>query len=186
MTIELRTPVLELLPHYVDALKRGWTPDHIIGRAAAQEQLLAIAQDAAGFVTRQTNLAPQGDLMTLPDGSQVKRLPGRQFWLWDGEFCGRLSIRWQPGTAALPPHVLGHVGYAIVEWKQRQGIATQAVRLVLAYARAQGLPYVEVTTDPDNLASQKVITANRGVLFESFTKPAAFGSVPGLRYRIAL
>ena len=65
MTIELKTPVLELLPHYVDALKRGWTPDHI-------------------------------------------------------------------------------------------------------------------------LASQKVITANRGVLFESFTKPAAFGSVPGLRYRIAL
>ena len=64
MTIELRTPVLELLPHYVDALKRGWTPD--------------------------------------------------------------------------------------------------------------------------NLASQKVITANGGVLFESFTKPAAFGSVPGLRYRIPL
>ena len=38
----------------------------------------------------------------------------------------------------------------------------------------------------DNLASQKVITANRGVLFESFTKPAAFGSAPGLRYRIPL
>ena len=186
MTIELKTPVLELLPHYVDALQRGWTPDHIIGRAATEEQLLAIEQDGAGFVARQTDLAAQGGPVTLPDGSQVQRIPGRQFWIWDGEFCGRLSIRWQPGTAALPPHVLGHVGYAIVEWKQRQGIATQAVRLVLPYARAQGLPYVEVTTDPDNLASQKVITANRGVLFESFTKPAAFGSTPGLRYRIAL
>jgi predicted acetyltransferase len=184
--IELKTPTLELLPQYVDALKRDWTPDHLGGRAVAEEQLAAIAQDAAGFVTRQTNLAPHGDPVTLPDGSQAARIPGRQFWIWDGEFCGRLSIRWQPGTAALPPHVLGHVGYAVVPWKRRQGHATQAVRQVLPYARAQGLPYVEITTDPDNIASQKVITANGGVLMEFFTKPAAFGSARGVRYRIAL
>ena len=183
---ELKTPTLELLPGYVDALQRGWTPDHIIGPTAATEQLEAIARDAAGFIARQTNLEASGDPVTLPDGSQVQRIPGRQYWIWDDGFCGRLSIRWQPGTAALPPHVLGHVGYAVVTWKRGQGYATEGVRLVLPYARAQGLPYVELTTDPDNLASQRVITANGGVLIEAFTKPAAFGSTPGLRYRIPL
>lgn len=186
MTIELKVPTMELLPHYAQALRRGWTPDHIIGRAAIDDHLNAIARDAAGFVARQTNLQPQGDTVTLPDGSKVARIPGRQYWIWDGEFCGRLSIRWQPGTAALPPHVLGHVGYTVVEWKRRRGIASQAVRQVLPHARAQGLPYIEITTDPDNVASQKVITANGGELIETFTKPAAFGSTPGLRYRIPL
>ena len=184
--IELKTPSLVLLPRYVDALRRGWTPDHIIGSAATQEQLAAIEQDAAGFIARQTNLEALGDPVTLSDGSKVARIPGRQLWIWDSDFCGRLSIRWQPGSAALPPHVLGHIGYAVVPWKRALGHATQAVRAVLPYARAQGLPYVEITTDPDNLASQKVITANGGVLIESFVKPAAFGNSPGLRYRIAL
>lgn len=186
MSVELKTPTLELLPHYVAALRRGWTPDNILGLAAIDEQLLAIDEDAAGFVARQTDLEALGNPVTLPDGSQVKRIPGRQYWIWDGEFCGRLSIRWQPGTAALPPHVLGHVGYTVVEWRRGQGVATQAVRLVLPYARAQGLPYVEITTDPDNLASQKVITANGGRLIGSFVRPAAYGSTPALRYRITL
>ena len=94
--------------------------------------------------------------------------------------------QWHPGSADLPAHVLGHVGYTVVPWKRRQGCATQAVREVLPHARALGLPYLEITTDPGNLASQKVITANGGVLVEAFTKPAAFGSAPGLRYRIPL
>ena len=183
---ELRTPTVDLLPGYVDALTRGWTPDHIVGPAAAAEQLATIEADAAGFVARQTNLSAIGDPVTLPDGSKVQRIPGRQYWIWDDGFCGRLSLRWQAGTAALPPHVLGHVGYAVVAWKRRRGHATQAVWLVLPYARAQGLPYVDVTTDLDNLASQKVITANGGVLIEAFTKPAAFGNTPGLRFRIPL
>ena len=186
MKIELATPTLERLPQYVDALERGWSPDSGRGRAAAQEQLAVIAKDAAGFVGRQTDPEAQGGPVTLPDGSKVTRLPGRVFWIWDGAFCGTLGFRWQTGTAALPAHVLGHVGYSVVPWKQRQGCATAALRLVLPHARAQGLPYVEVTTDPDNAASRKVITANGGMLIEPFTKPAAFGNAPGLRFRIPL
>ena len=55
---------------------------------------------------------------------------------------------------------------------------------LLPHARAEGLRYVEITTDPMNVASQRVIEANGGVLHERFTKPEQFGSVPGLRYRI--
>ena len=78
MSVELRTPTLELLPHYVAALRRGWTPDLLLGRAAIDEQLLAIDQDAAGFVARQTHLEALGDPASLPDGSKVARIPGRQ------------------------------------------------------------------------------------------------------------
>lgn len=53
-------------------------------------------------------------------------------------------------------------------------------------ARAEGLSYVEITSDPSNVASQCVIEANGGVLHERFTRPAQFGATPGLRYRIRL
>ena len=184
--IELTTPTVERLPHYVDALERGWSPDNVRGRIAAEEQLAAIEQDAAGFVARQTDPEARAGDVTLPDGSKVARIPGRHFWIWDGAFCGTLGFRWQNGSAALPAHVLGHVGYSVVPWKQRLGCATAALRAVLPLARAQGLAFLEITTDPDNIASQKVITGNGGVLIESFTMPAAFGAVPGLRFRIPL
>ena len=95
-------------------------------------------------------------------------------------------LRWQPGTHALPPHCLGHIGYAVVPWKQRRGYATRALALLLPQARAEGMSYVEITTDPENIASRRVIEANGGVLIERFVKPAQFGSTPGLRYRVTL
>lgn len=85
-----------------------------------------------------------------------------------------------------PPHVLGHIGYAVVPWKRGLGYATLALGLILPHARAEGLPYVEITTDPENVASQKSILANGGVLVERFTKPAEYGHVDGLRFRIDL
>jgi predicted acetyltransferase len=125
-------------------------------------------------------------LAALPDGSTVARLLGFTRWIWDGEFCGAISFRWQPGTEALPPHCLGHIGYGVVPWKQRRGYATAALGQLLPAATAEGLRYVEITTDPENFASQRVIEANGGKLVEHFVKPEQHGGLPGLRYRIAL
>jgi predicted acetyltransferase len=124
--------------------------------------------------------------VTLPDGSTVKRLPGFRRWLWDGEFCGSIGIRWQEGTPELPPYCLGHVGYAVVPWKQGLGYAKLALAQLLPEAQTIGLPFVEITTDPDNIPSQRVILANGGVLLERFVKPPQFGSKPGLRFRIVI
>ena len=128
----------------------------------------------------------RGGPVTLPDGSQVARLPSLRYWLWDGEFCGSIGLRWPADKGAMPAHVLGHIGYAVVAWKRRRGYATRALALLLSEARAEGLARVEITTDPANIASQRVITANGGVLVERFNRPAAYGGAPALRYRIAL
>jgi len=184
--IELVRPTRERLPAYTAALERGWSADNVRGEAAAREELARIAEDADGFVARLIDREARGREVTLPDGSKVARIPGFRLWIWDGDFCGAIALRWQPGSEELPAHVLGHIGYSIVPWKQRRGYAKAALGMMLVHARAEGLAFVEITTDPDNLASQRVIVANGGMLVGPFTKPSQYGSVPGLRYRIPL
>jgi predicted acetyltransferase len=184
--MQLVRPAHAHLPSYVAALERGWSADNLRGIVAAQEELAKIEADADAFLASLEDREAKGAPVKLPDGSSVARIPGIRRWLWDGDFCGSIGFRWQPGTTALPPHCLGHIGYAVVPWKQGRGYATRALGLLLPEARAEGLPFVEITTDPENIASQRVILANGGVLVERFTKPPQFGSKPGLRYRIPL
>jgi predicted acetyltransferase len=190
-TTALIVPSRERLPAYVEALERGWSPDNLRGAEATREILERIHADAALFVERQTDVEARGGPVTLPDGSTVARIPGRTFWIVDGDetapaFCGSINLRWQHGTTDLPPHCLGHVGYAVVPWKRRQGHASAALRALLPYARALGLPWIAVTTDPDNVGSRKVIEAAGGVLVETMQRPAAYGHSAAVRYRIDL
>jgi predicted acetyltransferase len=183
--MKLVRPSAEQLPSVIAALRRGWLPDHL--RAESGRAMLdQITRDPQLYLAHQDDLEGQGPAVTLPDGSVVARLPGFRRWMWDGEFCGLIGLRWQPGTVELPPHVLGHIGYAVVPWKQRLGYATRALRLLLPEARQLGLPYVEITTDADNLASQRVIEANGGRLVERFCKAAMYGGTESLRFRISL
>jgi predicted acetyltransferase len=184
--MELVWPAEPYLASYVSALERGWSGDNIRGEAATREELEEISRDPAVFLAGLVDREAKGPPFKLPDGSIVTRIPGYRRWMWDGEFCGSIGFRWQPGTNELPPLVLGHIGYAVVPWKQRRGYATLALKRTLAAARAEGLGYVELTTDESNLPSQRVITANGGVLVERFNKPAAFGGAESLRFRIHL
>ena len=184
--LELVWPGKRHLPDYTAALERGWSPDNVRGAAAAREELARIRENPAQFLHSLVDREANGPPIAMPDGSTVPRLPGYRRWIWDGEFCGSIGLRWQRGSNALPPTCLGHAGFAVVPWKQRRGYATEALRLLLPEAAAEGLAYIEVTTDPDNFASQKVIEANGGVLIERFTMPAIYGGSTGLRYRIAL
>lgn len=184
--MELVRPDREHLPGYVAALRAGWSADNVRGAAAAAEELERIEADADAFLASQYDPEARSGPVRLPDGSSVARLPGYRKWLWDGEFCGAIGFRWVKGSEALPPHVLGHIGYAVVPWKRGRGYATQALRSLLPQVQALGLRHVTLTTDPDNLASQRVILAVGGVLVERFVKPAQYGGKEGLRYRIDL
>jgi len=186
ISMQLVRPEREHLAGYVAALERGWSADSARGAIAAREELERIQLDAEAFLASLDDRQAKGAPFKLPDGSEVPRIPGFRRWMWDGEFCGSIGFRWQPGTTELPPYCLGHIGYAVVPWKQGKGYATAALRLLLPEARALGLPFVEVTTDPDNIASRRVIEAAGGALYETFTKPPQFGSIPGVRYRIPI
>jgi predicted acetyltransferase len=181
--VRLVVPGRELLASYVAALETGWSPDNLRPQVA-QEHLAEIARDADAFLAGMIDREARGGPVTLPDGSQVPRLPGYRLWITDGEFCGSIGLRWVPGTTELPPHVLGHIGYAVVPWKRNRGYATRALALMLREARKEGLDHVIITTDRDNMASRRVIEANGARRGEPFTRGTAYGHSKGLRYRV--
>jgi predicted acetyltransferase len=177
-------PAEAYLAGYVAALERGWSPDNVRGAAAAAEELERIAENAEQFLASQVDRDPAGAPLALPDGTTVPRLPGYKRWMWDGEFCGVIGLRWQPGTEALPVYCLGHIGYSVVPWKQRLGYATRALREFLPDAAGEGLRYVEICAEADNVPSRRVIERNGGVLVDEFVTVPSLGSRREVRYRI--
>lgn len=178
--MKLVEPSPDYLPSYAAALETGWSPNNV--RDASGEQLAAIREAPVAFLA---DLRMQGGTITLPDGTSIPKLPFIVRWLWDGDFCGTISLRWQEGTDALPPYVLGHIGYAVVPWKRGRGYATEALRLMLVEAARVGIKRLEITTDPDNVVSQRVIERNGGRYVDSFVNEH-FGPEPHLRYVVDL
>lgn len=156
--VSLVVPSLEALAGYEAALASGWSPDN--WRDVSAEQLAALRADARQFLHDLTN--PNGTVR-LADGRIVPRIPFHLFWIWDGEFCGRIDFRFLPGTGELPAHVTGHVGYAVVPWKRRRGYATEALTQILPIARGEGFQHIVIVCGDDNLPSRKVIEAVGGV-----------------------
>jgi predicted acetyltransferase len=183
--LELVWPAAEYLAGYAHALRRGWSPNNLRPEVASEE-LDLIAKNSELFLSQKVDREGKGPPVILPGGRVVRRLPGYARWMWDGEFCGAIGFRWQPGTTDLPPHVLGHIGYSVVPWKRRRGYATRALQLLLPDARREGLAFVELTTEVDNIASRRVIESNGGELIERFFMPAEYGGEASLRFRIKL
>lgn len=182
--MELIAPNIRNLAGYLAALRSGWSSDNLRPEAT-QEEIDAIERDPGAFIASMDDRDGKIPGITLPDGRVVPRLPGYVSWLWDGDFCGSIGFRWQPGTTELPPYCLGHIGFSVVPWKQKLGYGTRALALLLPDAWAREMPFVELTCDDTNVGSRKVIEANGGQLFEMFNKPASYGGALSRRYRIA-
>jgi predicted acetyltransferase len=178
-------PGPEHVAGYLNALRRGWSPDtnHI---GVDNDAIDRVTSDPGKLLALTDDRAAAGDPVRQPDGSTVPRLPGLTRWMWDGEFAGSINLRWQRGTTDLPPTCLGHIGYAVVPWRRRRGYATAALAAMLPIAAGEGLPFIEITTDLDNVASRRVAEANGAILVRQFTKPASAGGGPALLFRADL
>lgn len=174
----LVVPGMERLESYMDAVARGFSHDTL--RDVSQEELAKLQADAEGHLARM-NASPEGLTVTLPNGTKVPRLPMITRWMWDGDFAGTIKFRYVPNSNELPPHVLGHVGYAVPEWKRGRGYATQALNMMLMLAERVGVTEMKITCDPDNEASQKVITGNGGRFVKEIVVPE-FGNAPRLLF----
>lgn len=85
------------------------------------------------------------------------------YWaVLEKEVVGRIALR----------HVLnknleefgGHIGYEVRPSARRKGVATEMLRLVLQTPKAREIGRVLLTCAPDNIASNKTIQKNGGVL----------------------
>ena len=183
--MHLLKPSLDHVQAYTAALHKGWLPDNVRPEAA-QEQISKILESPSSFVASLDDPMAQAGPVTLPDGSKVPRLPSIRRWIWDDGFCGHISLRWKPGTEELPPTCLGHLGYTVVPWRQREGLATAAVVGMLPEAKAVGLRFVVITTNPANVASVRVIEKAGGVFVKRYRADKAVGGHETLHYEIAL
>ena len=185
MTGVLQRPSRDVLPGYVDALATGWSPNNIRPEAAT-EQLDAIDRDADAFLASLEDPEAKGPPVQLADGSIVPRLPSIRRWIVCDGFAGSIGLRWQPGTHDLPPTALGHIGYAVVPWRRGEGLATRALSEVLPMARDLGLDWVDVTVDPANTASRRVVEKAGGRQQAVLGRPDSQGGGQDLLFRILL
>ncbi len=177
-------PSPEHLPEYVAALEKGWSANTM--RDISAQELAEISNDPTAFLAGLYDPDAKGAEIELPDGSIVKRIPGFRMFIWEDGFCGIANLRWQHGNNDLPSYVLGHVGFAVVPWKRRQGYASRALTALLPKARALGLGFVELTANADNAASRRTIEKCGGVLIRTFPGPPGYDPKEKVLYRIDL
>lgn len=95
-----------------------------------------------------------------------------------GEAVGGIGFLWAPS-----PEGEVEVGYGLAESVQGQGLATEALRAVVDYARDRGVRTVVALTDPDNRASQRVL---EHCDFECDVEPEITDEGPMLRWTLDL
>ena len=78
--MDLVWPAAESLAGCVHALQQGWSPDHLRPQTALDE-LARIAEDPEAFVSAKVDREARGPAITLPDGSQIPRLPSFSLWM---------------------------------------------------------------------------------------------------------
>jgi predicted acetyltransferase len=110
-------------------------------------------------------------LLDREQAPQQGLVPETIYWaVRQSEVVGRISLRHFLNEALLREG--GHVGYIVRPSARRQGVASEMLRQLLLTGRARSLGRLLLTCDEDNLASEKSIRKNGGVL-EDVLEPAA-------------
>ena len=181
--MKLVLPSAPYVPSYLHEVRQGWDWDEFF-YAHGDSITVRASRGTSAFLEPVRDDDVGRGVVLRRDGSLAHRLPSRMRWMWDGGYVGSINLRWQPGTNELPEGVLGHVGYGVVPSQRRRGYASEALRQMLPLAWEAGLTQVDVVTDVENTASQRVAQAAGGVCVEEFTAPPVAGGGTCLLWRI--
>jgi predicted acetyltransferase len=184
MTVKLVTPNEALLPSYIAALERNWTPSNDSASAGARQLLDSILRNPAAFLASLSNPEGKGRPVVLEDGTAVPRLPSCRYWISDGEYAGEINLRWQLGTSELPDYCLGHIGYAVVPWKRSAGYASLAIRQLLPIAHQLDLKWLDISMEANNIASRRSAEKAGAMFIKEFNAGAEYGNVDALLYQL--
>jgi len=168
--MRLTLPRLDLGASFIAALEEGFQFGD--GKTKSALEIAAIEIGLGPYLAL---LNAQGGRVSLPNGTEIERLPYSALWLTDGqEYLGTFNIRYR-----LSPSLRfrgGHIGYAIRPGCQGRGLATAGLELMLEHARAAGIGRAILTCADTNLASAKVIERNGGRLEAVLPDPDQNGS----------
>jgi predicted acetyltransferase len=104
-------------------------------------------------------------------------------WFVDGKkYIGTVLLRHQLNEDLL--QIGGNITYEIRPTERRKGYGYKMLELTLIEANKRGMNKVLITCDEDNIASKKIIEANRGIQDTAFFKEGM--RVKKLRYWIQL
>lgn len=90
-------------------------------------------------------------------------VPDSLYWAIRGnEMVGRISFRHALNESLLREG--GHIGFIVRPSARRQGVAREMLRQLVASERARSIGRLLVTCDEGNIASERTIRANGGIL----------------------
>ncbi|MBT3538735.1 GNAT family N-acetyltransferase [Candidatus Parcubacteria bacterium] len=112
-------------------------------------------------------------------------VPASTFWLIDNdEFIGGVSFRHKLNKNL--KEYGGHIGYSIRPSKRKKGYGTKMLALTLKRVKRFGLKKVMISCDHDNIASQKIIKGNGGILQEIVKTKLNPHNKPTMKWQIDL
>jgi len=147
--LELKRPVVELVSSYLDFL------DEV---AALGEQVWPArpepTETSESFVAR---------LLRAEVAPDPPRVPQTTYWATVGEaVVGQIGLRHRLNAELA--QLGGHIGYTVRPSNRTRGLAKEMLRQVLRTPKAREIGKLLLTCAPDNLASNRTIRANGGVL----------------------
>ena len=123
----LAEPQAAMLDAYIAAIRDGWLP---VALGALNLDLEEVEANPNRFLDR---LADRNEPIAAADGNHQATFVSLTRWLWDGEFCGEISLT-SKGAAEFPDVIC-----SLVPHKRAHGYESRALRQVTTEARELGL-----------------------------------------------
>ncbi|WP_353116027.1 GNAT family N-acetyltransferase [Microbacterium sp.] len=162
MDLQLTKPSLDLFDSWAAAIAE-FGDDHIDG-SGLPDDFVPDRASCADFVEKAELYGRRG--VVLPDD----KVPCDYHWITDGgEVVGFIAFRRELNDFLR--RVGGHIGYSVRPSRRREGIVTEALRMQLDLARADGYERVMITCDDDNPGSYRTIERAGGELQDRLEAP---------------